>query len=108
MQEFDFDIIAKVLKKVRIEKGMTQTEAARKVGINLRYLQAIENSGKRPGFDIFYKLMTLFDLSVDTFFYPNKHSEKLSETMSRLSALSDNELIIIDFVIAGIENSRNK
>ena len=69
MDSFDFSIIGKAIKKARIEQGMTQTQLSEKVGINMSYLQAIENNGRNVGFDIFYKLVTFFNISVDAYFY---------------------------------------
>jgi transcriptional regulator with XRE-family HTH domain len=110
MDSFDFSIIGKAIKKARIEQGMTQTQLSEKVGINMRYLQAIENDGQNVGFDIFYKLVTFFNISVDAYFYPDKNErnkrDKLVEIENSLFDLTDDELIIVNYVIKGIKKAR--
>ena len=36
----------------------------------------IENKGQQPSLQIFYELVTRYDISVDQFFFPNKSAEK--------------------------------
>ena len=53
-----------------------------------RYIASIENSGQHPSLQIFYELVTLLDVSVDQFFFPNKKTEK-STQRRRLDSLLD-------------------
>ncbi|MCU5975337.1 transcriptional regulator, partial [Clostridioides difficile] len=60
-------------------------------------------------FHLFHDLVTMFNISVDEYFYPAKNVEK--STVSRqidssLDLLSDDELKIIQGTIDGILNSR--
>lgn len=109
MDEFDFNIIGQAIKRARIQQGFTQTETAEKAGIALRHLQAIENYGQPPGFHIFYKLMHLFHISVDAYFFPEKNkSHKLIEIENALGGLNDIDLIIVESVIDGIKKFKDK
>jgi DNA-binding XRE family transcriptional regulator len=52
--------------------GMTQEQLAYIVDRAPRTIMYIENRGQHPSLNAFYKLVTLFDISVDEFFYPDK------------------------------------
>ena len=68
-----------------------------------------ENIGKHPSFQLFHDLVTMFNISVDEYFYPAKNVEKNTarrQIDSSLDLLSDNELKIIQGTIDGILNSR--
>lgn len=64
-----FDFRGLVLKQARKEKGWTQAYAAELVGKTDRTTMYIENKGQHPSFNLFFKFVTLFDISVDQFFY---------------------------------------
>ena len=60
-------------------------------------------------FQLFHDLVTMFNISVDEYFYPAKNVEKNTarrQIDSSLDLLSDNELKIIQGTINGILNSR--
>lgn len=65
--------------------------------------------GSHPSFQLFHDLVTMFNISVDEYFYP---VEKVAKSTARrqieasLDLLSDNELNIIQGTIDGILNSR--
>lgn len=74
-----------------------------------RHIADIENIGKHPSFQLFHDLVTMFNISVDEYFYPAKNIEKSTtrrQIDSSLDLLSDNELKIIQGTIDGILNSR--
>ena len=73
------------------------------------HIADIENIGKHPSFQLFHDLVTMFNISVDEYFYPAKNVEKNTarrQIDSSLDLLSDNELKIIQGTIDGILNSR--
>lgn len=54
-----------------------------------RYIASIENSGQHPSLQIFYELVTLLDVSVDQFFFPNKETDKSTQRRQLESLLDD-------------------
>ena len=54
-----------------------------------RYIASIENSGQHPSLQIFYELVTLLDVSVDQFFFPNKETNKSTQRRQLESLLDD-------------------
>lgn len=76
--DFDFKPIGQAIKKARMSKGMTRDELARIVDYDPRHLQAIENEGQHPSIELFIQLITMFDVSVDEYIFPNKEVKKSS------------------------------
>ena len=57
------------LSKEPEEKGWTQAYVAEFVDRDSRTIMNIENKGQYPSFDLFVKLITMFDISVDRFIH---------------------------------------
>lgn len=77
-----------IIKSAREKADITIEALAYKVGITERYLYRIENEGKKPSFDVLYKLIRELSISPDLIFYPEKPS-KDSEVENLLRMLSD-------------------
>ncbi len=68
-RRFDFHGLGAALKRAREEKGWTQAYVAELVDRDSRTIMNIENKGHYPSFDLFVKLITMFDVSVDLFIH---------------------------------------
>ena len=103
--DFDFMPIGQAIKKARTAQGMTREQLARIVDYDPRHLQAIENEGQHPSLELFIQLVTMFDVSVDEYIFPNKEVNK-SSVRRRLDAqldnLDDKELSVIEATVNGI------
>ena len=77
-----------VIKSAREKEERTIESVANNVGITERYLYRIENEGKKPSFDVLFKLIRELSISPDLIFYPEKPS-KDSEIENLLRILSD-------------------
>lgn len=75
-RKLDFRPIGKAIKSAREAKGWTQEQLAQLVDCSPRNVMYIENRGQHPRLNTFYQLMTLLDISVDQFFYPNTEDGK--------------------------------
>ena len=82
------ETLGSVIKSAREKEERTIESVANNVGITERYLYRIENEGKKPSFDILYKLIRELSISPDLIFYPEKPS-KYSEIENLLRILSD-------------------
>lgn len=103
--DFDFTPIGQAIKKARKAKGMTREQLARIVDYDPRHLQAIENEGQYPGMELFIQLITMFDVSVDEYIFPNKEVKKSSVRRrldARLDELDDRELSVIEATVNGL------
>ena len=67
-RRFDFHGLGAALKRAREEKGWTQAYVAELVDRDSRTIMNIENKGQYPSFDLFVKLITMFDVSVTSLF----------------------------------------
>ena len=97
------------LKAGRKAKGWTQEYLAQLVDLTPRSIMYIENKGQHTSLNAFYKLVTLLDISVDEFFYPNKlgnESERRKHINRLLNSMDERELVIMETVAEGIEKSR--
>ena len=106
---FDFRPLGLAIREAREKAGLSRNDLGDKVFYGERHIADIENTGSHPSFQLFHDLVTMFNISVDEYFYP---AEKVAKSTARrqietaLDLLSDNELKIIQGTIDGILNSR--
>lgn len=102
---YDFKAFGQVIKTARETKGWTREVLAGKVNLAPRYIMSIENKGQHPSFQAFYELVTLFNISVDQFFFPDTGAEKSTrrrQLEKQLDELDEKDLIIIEATAKGI------
>ncbi|HCC34742.1 MAG TPA: hypothetical protein DEQ02_03580 [Ruminococcaceae bacterium] len=64
------DCLGTVIKTARKSKGWTQAHLAGLLKITPRHLKAIENSDRKPSYDLFVRLIRHLDIPADTIIYP--------------------------------------
>ena len=108
-RRFDIHGLGAALKRAREEKGWTQAYVAELVDRDSRTIMNIENKGHYPSFDLFVKLITMFDVSVDQFIHADggarssscrKHIDVL------LNSMNEKELVVIEATAEGIKKAR--
>lgn len=103
--DFDFMPIGQAIKKAREARRMTREQLSGIIGYAPRHIQSIENEGKYPSIELFIQLITMFDISVDEYIFPNKEVKK-SSVRKRLDAqldnLDDKELSVIEATVSGL------
>ena len=97
-RRFDFHDIGLAIKRAREASGMTQEQLAYIVDRAPRTIMYNENDGQHPSFNTFYQMVTMFDISVDQYFYPsqNSGSECRKRIDAMLNALDERELKIVE------------
>ena len=67
-----------------------------------------ENDGQHPNLNTFYQMVTMFDISVDQYFYPskNKGSECRRRIGAMLNALDEKELKIVETTIQAMKQTK--
>lgn len=70
MENLNLGYMGAMLKEARLEARLTQDEVAERIGVTTRYLMAIENEGKCPALDVWFRLIRTLHLSADTIVYP--------------------------------------
>ena len=100
-----------VIKKARQKSGLTMVELAARVEITTRYLYRIENEGKKPSYDVLFKLIRELSISPDLIFYPER-SDKDSEIenlIRRLYSCDERSIEVIKATaIALIDTAQRK
>jgi len=69
----------------------------------------IENKGHYPSFDLFVKLITMFDVSVDQFIHADEGARSSScrkHIDMLLNSMNKKELVVIEATAEGIKKAR--
>ena len=74
--DFDFTPIGQAIKKAREARGMTREQLSGIIGYAPRHIQSIENEGQYPSIELFIQLITMFDVSVDEYIFPDNEVKK--------------------------------
>ena len=108
-KRLDCRALGKEIKRKRKAKGWTQEYLAQLVDLTPRSIMYIENRGQHTSLNAFYKIVTLLDISVDEFFYPDKQeggSERRKHLDRMLNGMDEKELIIMEGAAEGIYKAR--
>lgn len=108
-ERYNFKAVGQAIKSAREKKGWTREQVAEIMNLAPRYIMSIENKGQHPSFQVFYELITLFDISVDQYIFPDKLVEKGTRRRqldSLLDTLSETDLIILDATAQGIVQAK--
>lgn len=108
-KRFDFHGLGLAIKQAREERGWTQAYLAEMVGRTDRTIMNIENKGQHPSFNVFFKLVTMFDISVDQFFYTE--NQRGGESCRKqidimLNAMNEKELVVMKATADGLKKAR--
>ena len=107
-RRFDFHDIGRAIKRAREASGMTQEQLAYIVDRSPRTIMYNENDGQHPSLNTFYQLVTMFDISVDQYFYPsrNANSECRKRIDAMLGSLNERELKIVEATIQAMKATK--
>ncbi|MBQ8556694.1 MAG: helix-turn-helix transcriptional regulator [Clostridia bacterium] len=109
LPEIDFRPIGKAIKQAREARGVTREQLAEQLDYAPRHIQAIENEGQHPSFQLLAHLAMLFDVSVDQFLFPTRHQEASPARRQldmQLDALDDRELMVVESTVLGLLRAR--
>ena len=76
------DVLGKVVKNARLEKGLSQEQLAELLDCSTRHIMGIENEVKKPGYWRLFRLIRELNIDANTIFYPEI-----------VSAATDNERV---------------
>lgn len=106
---YDFKAFGQAIKEARTIRGMIRDEIAKIIHIGLRYLTNIENKGQTPSLHVFHSIVTLFNTSVDQFFFldtPPDKSTRRKQLDDMLDNLNDNYLTSMEATASGVSKVR--
>ena len=107
-RKFDFHDIGCEIKRKRETSGMTQDQLALIIDRDPRTIIYNENDGQHPSLNTFYQMVTMFDISVDQFFYPDKGvvSGCKSHIDVMLSSMDEKDLRLVETIIRAIKDAK--
>ena len=99
-----------IIKSARQRAEITMEVLADRVGITERYLYRIENEGKKPSYDVLYKLIRELSISPDSIFYPEKPSKdsEIENLIRMLYGCDERSLQIIKATVKAAIESQPK
>ena len=71
----EHETLGEIIKNARMKADITVEDLATKVGVTERFIYRIENEGKKPSYDILYKLIRELSILPDQIFFPEKQIE---------------------------------
>lgn len=74
-----------------------------------RSIMYFENRGQHPSLNTFYQIVTLLDISVDQFFYPdrqNSESDCRQHIDIMLNSMDEKELTVMEATAEGLQKAR--
>ena len=98
------ETLGSILKAAREKAGITIEALAEGAGITERYLYRIENEGKKPSFDVLYKLIRELSIFADSIFYPEKPSKdsEVENLLRMLSACDERSLEVVKATVKAL------
>jgi transcriptional regulator with XRE-family HTH domain len=104
-EKYDFTPIGAAIKRARVKRGISREVLAEMCDISEGYIKAIENTGKNPGFQVFWKLVTIFDISVDEYFYPDrepKMDSRRRNIMGMISEVKADDVYLVESMVQSL------
>lgn len=103
-RKLDFHSLGMAIKHAREKSELTQEQLAFILDRTPRTIMYNENNGQYPSLNTFYQIVTMFNISVDQFFFPSENDEnsckKHIEVM--LNSLDEKELKIVEATIQAL------
>ena len=108
--QIKYETLGDVIKSARIKADITVEALAEKVGVSDRYIYRIENEGKKPSYEILYKIIRELAIVPDQIFFPEKQvKESEMESLVRMLYSCDERSIqIIKATIKAALESQSK
>lgn len=92
VEKINFKYMGPLIKVARIEAKLTQDDLAERIGVTPRYIMAIENEGKCPALDVWFRLIRTLHISADSIVYPeNTTAKDVDEQLFLMIRMLDNK-----------------
>ena len=106
-REFDFLPLGQAIKKARESRGITREQLAEMLDYAPRHIQSVENEGQHPSLQLFIQLVTLFEIPVDQYLFPQENkSAAYQQTERLLQHLNDKELSVVEATARALIEAR--
>ena len=107
-RRFDFHEIGLALKKAREKSELTQEQLAYILDRTPRTIMYNENNGQHPSLNSFYQMVTMFDISVDQFFFSSENADSSCRKHIDilLNSLDEKELKVVEATIQALKDGK--
>ena len=108
-EKFDMRAFGQVVKEARENKGMSREQLAEIIGLSPRHTQYIETRGQHPSVQKLYAIATLFNISVDQFFFPETSESKTTQRRqldAMLDSMDEKELAVITATVTAMQKTK--
>ena len=108
---YDFAAFGQAIKAARTARKESRKDVSDAMNISPRYLTNIENKGQQPSLQIFYELVTRYNISVDQFFFPDKETDKSTQRRqleTLLDSMDNKDLTVITATAKAIQEVKNE
>jgi len=97
-EKLNLRAFGQAVKESREDKELSREQVAEMLDLSVRHTQYIETRGQHPSLQKFYEIVTLFNISVDSFFFPDNTESKTTQRRqldAMLDSMDENELSVI-------------
>jgi len=108
-KKLDLTAFGQAVKKARESKRISREELAEMLNISPRHTQYIETRGQHPSLQKFYEIVTLFNISVDHFFFPDTTDSKTTQRRqldAMLESMDEKELSVISATVKAMQEAK--
>lgn len=104
------ETLGEIIKNARAKADMTVETLANKVGVTERFIYRIENEGKKPSYEILYKLIRELAIVPDQIFFPEKQVQEseIERLVRMLYSCDERSIQIIKATIKAALESQSK
>lgn len=83
------------LKELRRERGLTQGQVAKRIGVTASIISAYENELRQPSYEVLLKLVRLYDVSADYLLGVNGKRTVDSQYLISLDGLTPSKIALV-------------
>ena len=105
----DMRAFGQAVKEARENKGLSREKLAEMLDLSPRYVMYIETRGQHPSLQKLYEIATLFNISIDQFFFPDKTESKTTSRRqldAMLDGMSDKDLSVIAATVKAMQEAK--
>ena len=108
-KKVDMRAFGRAVKKAREQRGLSREKAAELLDLSPRFFMYIETRGQHMSLQKLYEIATLFDISIDHFFFPDKSDAKTTQRRQldvMLDSMGEKDMSIVSATARAIMKAK--
>jgi transcriptional regulator with XRE-family HTH domain len=105
----DMTAFGQAVKEARERKGLSREKLAEMLDLSPRYLMYIETRGQHPSLQKLYDIATLFNISIDQFFFTDTSESRTTHRRqldAMLDGMDEKELSVITATVKAMQEAK--